>query len=188
MDTFEPLAVKEIELNKNGKLVYKVELSLLRALPVHRNIPRLLGHMHTSEKGYLILPYLPFPDVKTYIEEKGPMEEDDALFVLAQMVCFRCKLTLQLMTKIDTVNFMKTEGVAHRDVKSENIIINPDNLLIKFIDFGLGMTVNDEFTSDSEFIGTSISVTPQASPNLRNPDQYGTRSFETRWPILCGSC
>lgn len=56
---------------------------------------------------------------------------------------------------------MKNNGVAHRDVKSENIIINPDTLLIKFIDFGLGMRVEDEFTKDSEFIGTPIYMAPE---------------------------
>eukprot|EP01128_Nolandella_sp_AFSM9_P001834 TRINITY_DN12240_c0_g1_i1.p1 TRINITY_DN12240_c0_g1~~TRINITY_DN12240_c0_g1_i1.p1 ORF type:complete len:247 (-),score=71.59 TRINITY_DN12240_c0_g1_i1:143-883(-) len=103
--------------------------------------------MKTKEKGFLILPYLPFPTLQTFLEEKGPLSEADAIYVLAQM--------------IDTINLLKNHGVAHRDVKADNIIINPDTLVIKFIDFGLGKAIVDEFTPSDQFIGTPIYMSPE---------------------------
>eukprot|EP01128_Nolandella_sp_AFSM9_P006718 TRINITY_DN351_c0_g1_i2.p1 TRINITY_DN351_c0_g1~~TRINITY_DN351_c0_g1_i2.p1 ORF type:complete len:277 (-),score=65.67 TRINITY_DN351_c0_g1_i2:405-1184(-) len=147
LDTFEPLAIKAVTMDANGKSVYRVELSILRALPPHRNIPALKGHLKSKEESYLILPFLPFPNLQGFITERGPLEEVDALFILAQM--------------IDTLNFMRQHGVAHRDIKAENIIINPDNLQIKFIDFGLGKKLRNEWSKSDQFIGTPIYMAPE---------------------------
>eukprot|EP01128_Nolandella_sp_AFSM9_P004682 TRINITY_DN213_c0_g1_i5.p1 TRINITY_DN213_c0_g1~~TRINITY_DN213_c0_g1_i5.p1 ORF type:complete len:310 (+),score=56.84 TRINITY_DN213_c0_g1_i5:192-1121(+) len=147
LDTFEPLAIKEVTLTANGRAVFRSERSLLRKLPPHRNVPQLLGHMKTKKVGYLVLPYLPFPTLQTYIETKGPIPEADAIYILAQM--------------IETLTMMKDNGVCHRDIKGDNIIINPDTLLIKIIDFGLGLSVKDEYTPCDMFIGTPIYMSPE---------------------------
>eukprot|EP01128_Nolandella_sp_AFSM9_P007559 TRINITY_DN417_c0_g1_i2.p1 TRINITY_DN417_c0_g1~~TRINITY_DN417_c0_g1_i2.p1 ORF type:complete len:352 (-),score=71.49 TRINITY_DN417_c0_g1_i2:144-1109(-) len=147
LDTFEPLAVKEVVMDANGRSVFRVELDLLKALPPHRNIPKLLGYRKTREKSYLILPYLPFPNLKTFLSQRGPLSEEDAIFVLAQM--------------IDTVNFMMNHGVSHRDIKPDNIMVNPDNLQIKFIDFGLGKRISSVWDRTTEFIGTPLYMSPE---------------------------
>eukprot|EP01128_Nolandella_sp_AFSM9_P004684 TRINITY_DN213_c0_g2_i1.p1 TRINITY_DN213_c0_g2~~TRINITY_DN213_c0_g2_i1.p1 ORF type:complete len:320 (+),score=64.71 TRINITY_DN213_c0_g2_i1:32-961(+) len=147
LDTFEPLAIKEVELSANGKAVFKIERSLLRKLPPHRNVPKLLGYMKTKKVGYIVMPFLPFPTLQNYIEAHGAFSEADAIYVLAQM--------------IETLTMMKDNGVCHRDIKGDNIIINPDTLLIKFIDFGLGLSVKDEYTSSDMFIGTPIYMSPE---------------------------
>ena len=53
-------------------------------------------------------------------------------------------------------------GVAHRDIKSENILINPDSLQIKLIDYGLATIDADlnEETLDNQFLGTPIYMAP----------------------------
>jgi len=56
---------------------------------------------------------------------------------------------------------MADSGVAHRDVKSDNIIVNPDTLAIKIIDFGLA-TLNASSLSaeDNQPIGTPVYMAP----------------------------
>eukprot|EP01128_Nolandella_sp_AFSM9_P004680 TRINITY_DN213_c0_g1_i1.p1 TRINITY_DN213_c0_g1~~TRINITY_DN213_c0_g1_i1.p1 ORF type:complete len:293 (+),score=37.83 TRINITY_DN213_c0_g1_i1:676-1554(+) len=147
LDTFEPLAIKEINLTTSGKAVFRMERTLLTKMPPHRNIPQLLGHHRTKKTGYLVLPFLPFPTLQTYINTTGPIPEADAIYILAQM--------------IETLTMMKDNGVCHRDIKGDNIIINPDTLLIKFIDFGLGLAVEDEYTHCDMFIGTPIYMSPE---------------------------
>lgn len=60
---------------------------------------------------------------------KGTMEEDVARAIMhqaifaARMCCLR--------------------GVLHRDIKLENLLINPDTLEVKLIDFGCGTVLTD---------------------------------------------
>lgn len=39
---------------------------------------------------------------------------------------------------LETLYYLERENIVHRDIKLENIIINPANLQIKVIDFGFG--------------------------------------------------
>lgn len=53
-------------------------------------------------------------------------------------------------------------GVAHRDIKTDNILINPATLQIKVIDFGLA-TIDDhldENSQDSRYLGTPYYMAP----------------------------
>jgi len=54
-------------------------------------------------------------------------------------------------------------GVAHRDIKIDNILVDPASLLIKLIDYGLA-TIDeelDENTLDNAFVGTPIYMAPE---------------------------
>lgn len=42
------------------------------------------------------------------------------------------------MQLLETLYYLERENIVHRDIKLENIIINPENLQIKVIDFGFG--------------------------------------------------
>ena len=76
-----------ITLDKSGQLVFDTELSLLRLLPEHRNIPRLYGHYVTKHnKGCIVMEYLPFPSLKSFVESSGALNEGDAVFILKQLV------------------------------------------------------------------------------------------------------
>lgn len=59
---------------------------MLRLLPEHRNIPRLYGHYSTKRKAALVLEYLPFPNIKEFIESKGVLSEAEAVGILRQLV------------------------------------------------------------------------------------------------------
>jgi serine/threonine protein kinase len=57
---------------------------------------------------------------------------------------------------------MRKVGVMHRDIKSENILINPSNLQIKLIDFGLAFVKKFVTEEDKDFIyiGTPMYMPP----------------------------
>lgn len=61
---------------------------------------------------------------------------------------------------MDVLHYMTGRGVAHRDHKCDNIIINPDTLALKIIDFGLGTEICGEDARDSTYRGTPVYMAP----------------------------
>lgn len=85
-DTFDPVAVKVINTRELGVDAYEAELAIIRSVPLHRNIPRLLGHFRTTRKGYLVLEYLPFPTLDGLVRMRGHFSKSEAAFILRQIV------------------------------------------------------------------------------------------------------
>jgi len=82
-------------------------------------------------------------------------------------------------------------GVAHRDIKTDNILINPATLQIKLIDFGLA-TIDpelDELMVDNQYIGTPYYMAPDV---LKEIGVYSIISSElwsagvVFWEMLIG--
>ncbi|XP_050983436.1 serine/threonine-protein kinase pim-3 [Labeo rohita] len=73
------------------------------------------------------------------------LEEDVAWVIMRQAVC-----AAQTCCRC---------GVLHRDIKMENILINPETLEVKLIDFGCGDFLND--TSYTSFAGTREYCPPE---------------------------
>lgn len=146
LETFEPLAIKRINLDDSSSLTYYNEVTILSTLTPHKNFPKLHGNITKHSKGFIIMEYLPFPTLSKMLKDKGAFSEDQALYILKQI--------------IDAVIYMTDREVAHRDLKSENIIINPDNLTIKIIDFGLGKTDVKLEDTDTHPIGTPVYMAP----------------------------
>lgn len=152
INTFEPLAVKIINIaDHSGRHVFNTELCLLNLIPEHRCVPRLYGHYVKETKGCLVMEYLPFPTLKDLLQD-GPLAEDQAIHVLRQMN--------------DALHYMTGRGVAHRDWKPENIIINPDNMALKLIDFGLGTEISGDDARDSSYRGTPVYMAPEVLRKL----------------------
>lgn len=148
LDTLESVAIKKVKLENNGSILYENEINILTTLSPHKNFPKIHGYSIKRSKGYIVMEYLPFPTLKTFLKNKGALLEEQALIILKQI--------------LNAVMYMIKHGVAHRDFKSENIIINPDNLAIKIIDFGLGkVDLNSLNNTDNVSIGTPIYMAPK---------------------------
>ncbi|XP_061563491.1 serine/threonine-protein kinase pim-1-like [Cololabis saira] len=86
------------------------------------------------EQEVLLVMERPVPsvDLFTYIlNNDGPLQEDTALSIMKQLV--------------DAVMHMHSNGVFHRNIKSENILIQTgsDGLRVRIIDFGCGCILAD---------------------------------------------
>ncbi|XP_026122126.1 serine/threonine-protein kinase pim-1-like [Carassius auratus] len=60
---------------------------------------------------------------------------------------------------IHAANICCERGVFHRDIKLENILVNPDTLEVKLIDFGCGMLMKD--STYVTFSGTEMYCPPE---------------------------
>ncbi|XP_061571251.1 serine/threonine-protein kinase pim-2-like [Cololabis saira] len=102
------------------------------------------------EQEVLLVMERPVPsvDLFTYIvNNHGPLQEDTAMSIMKQLV--------------DAVMHMHSNGVFHRDIKSENILIQTgsDGLRVKIIDFGCGCFVTDG--AYRKFAGTPDLAPPE---------------------------
>lgn len=89
LDTLEPVAVKVMNLKKHGLAVFEHEVAMLRVANhenSHRNVPRLLGHVESGDKGFLVLEYLPFPTLSSFIADIGALGFDSSVYILYQIV------------------------------------------------------------------------------------------------------
>jgi len=148
-NTFERLAIKDIDLrDDNGEILFTTEVKVMKKLPDHRNLPKLLGHSRVDGVGSVVMTYLPYPTLANYIQDRGALPTDVALYILTQLV--------------DVIGALAEAGIVHRDIKTDNILINPVTKRIRLIDFGLALykkNLTNE-TYSKEFIGTPIYMSP----------------------------
>lgn len=81
--------------------------------------------------------------------------------------------------------------MVHRDIKPDNILINPETNEIKLIDFGLGSFIAFDESEDTSFVGTPIYMAPEI---ISRNQVYQVLQAEiwsigvTFWQLLTGRC
>lgn len=71
---------------------------------------------------YLVLEFVEGDMLFSYCKSLGRIDEEAARFFFRQL--------------INTLVYLSDQGIAHRDLKLENIIVDPQNLQVKLVDFG----------------------------------------------------
>ncbi|XP_014665010.1 PREDICTED: probable serine/threonine-protein kinase DDB_G0284251 [Priapulus caudatus] len=97
------------------------------AIMQHLRHPRVIDlHEAIETKGalYLVMEHLPNGDLLSYINECGPLPEEDCLLLFRQL--------------LEVVGYCHRQGVFHRDIKLENILLGENNTM-KLCDFGLAV-------------------------------------------------
>lgn len=101
----------------------KTEIQILRQLD-HPHITKLRFVYEDKEKVYLFFDYLSESNLFAVLSKKGKFEE------------VQCKAFLRKL--LQTLDFLHSQNIVHRDIKLENILItNEEKLEFKLIDFGL---------------------------------------------------
>jgi len=146
--TGEPVALKVIETTKNGSVLFDNETTILSRLPQHPNLVKCFGAAEMQGKRIVALEWFPHPTLASFIEKRGPVSESVAFQIIDQIV--------------DVINCLADAGIAHRDIKPDNILIDFASLKIKVIDFGLASILRDGVdTRSTSFIGTPHYMAPQ---------------------------
>lgn len=99
-------------------------------------VPQVLEHNTEAYNEpkielYLVMEHIEGPTLKEFVESQGKLTVDQALdFTLA--LC-------------DTVRIAHTEGILHRDIKPDNIIVKNDSgCELYIVDYGLSFNADDE--------------------------------------------
>lgn len=136
---------QSMRFQREGKLSGKLK---------HENIVSVLD-FGVSDKNipYLVMEYLQGTNLRSIIEERGPLEIGDALPILLEI----CAGMIH----------SHANGISHRDLKPENVIIcklsNDEGPMVKIVDFGIArLTEGDGYlTETGAMLGSPLYMAPE---------------------------
>jgi len=122
------------------------EVSLARRI-THQNVIRIHDLSEVNGLHYVSMEYFGGSNLKEHLKRTGPLSLLAAYQILSQ-IC-------------DGLQAAHSQGVVHRDLKSQNIMIGP-SLQVKIIDFGLARSVHLEgMTATGLIMGTPEYMAPE---------------------------
>ena len=169
------VAIKQVPKGKlplHAHMDPPLEVALLRHLQDVPGIVKLIDYCGTEDSYYIIMERFGKGDLFDFIDEQGPLPEPTARTIFKQVV--------------NTVSSCYEKGVVHRDLKDENILIDPTTLNIKLIDFGTGAFMGKDM--DGEFQGTRVYSPPEwISHRTYTPENLTVWSLGILlYNMLCG--
>jgi serine/threonine-protein kinase len=112
----------------------------------HPNIMSVFDQGHVDDTLYLVMEYLPGMTLRDLLNDYGTLTIEQSLDIT--------KAVLQALS------VAHREGILHRDVKPENVILVNDGR-IKIGDFGLARPVNNATDTGKSLLGTVAYIAPE---------------------------
>ena len=124
----------------------------------HPNLPRVIDHFEEGDNAYLVMDFIHGRRLDEVVERGQVLPEAQVLRWADQL--------------LDALTYCHRQGVIHRDIKPQNIIVTPEGKAV-LVDFGLAKLVNpDDPRTRTVMRGLG---TPEYAP----PEQYDTREGHT---------
>jgi serine/threonine protein kinase len=98
-----------------------VERSVLAELPWDPFVNGIVQTFHDARNLYLRLEHVPCGTLRSLIQKRAPFDPATLTFYFANIVC--------------ALHFLEIYGIAHRDIKPDNILVGADGYLC-LADFG----------------------------------------------------
>lgn len=117
-----------------------------------------------NNTAYIVMGYVDGVSVKEYVEEHGPIEGEKLLEMLEPVI--------RSLTKVHQ------NGVLHRDISPDNILLTRDDRLV-LIDFGAARREN---------INVTRSMTVMFKRGFSPEEQYRTRGRQGAWTDVYALC
>ena len=160
----EPVAIKTLkpEAMAGGNAAlerFKQEIRLARRI-AHRNVVRTYDLGEQDGMYYLTMEYVEGTSLKHLIVSRGKLPVSVTLTVGKQL----CR----------ALEVAHAEGVIHRDIKPQNIVVEPSGFL-KVMDFGIARLANPPKGKGLTEAGTSI-----GTPDYMSPEQLAGGELDVR--------
>src|SRR6267143_656478 len=160
----EPVAIKTLrpEALAGGTVAlerFKQEIRLARKI-AHRNVVRTYDLGEQNGMYYLTMEYVEGTSLKQLIVSRGRLPVAVTLTVGKQL----CR----------ALEVAHAEGVIHRDIKPQNIVVEPSGFL-KVMDFGIARLANPPQGKGLTEAGTSI-----GTPDYMSPEQLSGLELDAR--------
>ena len=130
----EVYKAKIIKKTADGKM--PLEVALMDQVKNVTGVIKILDWFEMPESFFIVMERCKGQDLFDFISEHGALKEAQARILFKQL--------------LDTVLMCHNNGVLHRDIKDENILIDAANNKIKLIDFGSGTYLHDGVYNDFE--------------------------------------
>ena len=159
----EPVAIKTLRPEAMGAGAalerFKQEIRLARRI-AHRNVVRTYDLGEQNGMYYLTMEYVEGTSLKQLIVSRGKLPVEVTLTVGKQL----CR----------ALEVAHAEGVIHRDIKPQNIVVEPNGFL-KVMDFGIARLANPPQGKGLTEAGTSI-----GTPDYMSPEQLSGLELDPR--------
>lgn len=142
----QDVAIK-VFMEDDAREVFKRELTMLLKMASHPNVVDVLD-FHEFPQPALVMRLIDGEDLMDWLQKRGPMKSEAAR---------RCGAAIA-----DGLAFLHRNGVVHRDLKSQNILMDKNNAPI-IIDLGLGGALESKNIPRGSMDMRSLAATLQAS-------------------------
>jgi len=136
---------------------FQQEAAVLARLD-HPHLVRVTDFFEERGNAYLVMNFVEGESLASRITRQGPLPERDALAWTDQL--------------LDALAYCHSQGVIHRDVKPQNVIIRPDGRAV-LVDFGLVKLWNPRDPR------TRTAIRAMGTPEYAPPEQYDTAAGHT---------
>lgn len=175
----ERVAIKMIKIDavqESKKLVDSIEreISILKSLN-HPNIVRYISNVRTSNQVCIITEFIDGMELFQLVVKQKKLSEQTT------------RTIFHSLTKV--IGYMHENGIAHRDLKLENVMVrldseNSSNYLVKLIDFGLAYRF-----STVSLLSTRCGSEEYAAPEIIRGSKYcGKKSDVWSLGIILYAC
>jgi len=144
--------------SKRSRSYFTSEVDALQSID-HKNVVKLMDSGEDDMFYYIVMEYLPYPHLQSYLDEHGNMDECIARGIFTQL----CK----------AVVYIHSNHFVHHDIKLENVLVDRNNN-IKVVDFGLSIYLPQPNMKVSKFSG-SIGYT---APEIMTHEPYDPKQAE----------
>ncbi|KAI8791871.1 serine/threonine-protein kinase 33 [Biomphalaria glabrata] len=162
--TNETVAIKEIVKEKagsSGLRQLEKEVTIFKKVD-HKNIIHLREVIESSKKMYLIMELCKGGDLANVLKHEGAFKEGDAKVVMSSLA--------------EAIKYLHQQGIMHRDLKLENILIAEEftdrkDIKVKVSDFGLStqQTYNSFENMQEQYCGTPSYMAPEMNSTYSYP-------------------
>jgi len=160
----ETIAVKIMDLRR-FKEEFNSEVEIMKMLTAEGvGVNFLTSEIdEDNDTGYIYMDYISFPTLSEYLEKSSYGLKEQQAFIIFQNL-------------VNVLEEIHSCSIAHKDIKPENIFVDPASFDVSVIDFGLSSVVNSVL--EKKFCGSPLYMAPE----MLNKEAYDPISTDI-WGI-----